>query len=516
MEQVKPYTGKEYLESIQDDREIWIYGERVTNVVNHPAFRNTARMIARLYDSLYDEKLRDVLTVPTDTKDGSFTHKFYRIPHSAEDLVASRDAIAQWARMTYGWMGRTPDYKASFQVALGSNPDYWGDYNINAVRWYQTIQNRCLFLNHAGINPPVDRNLPPDEVGDVYVHVEKETDAGVIVSGAKVVATGSALTHVNFVFQYGPSPIKAKKEFTLFAMVPMNTPGLKLICRPSYEMTAEVMGSPFDYPLSSRLDENDAVLIFDHAFIPWENVMLYGNIEKANMFVPLSGWPQRFEFHGCVRLAVKLDFMAGMMLKAVDATGAKDFRGVQAQLGEIIAWRNLFWALTDAMARTPDPWRDGVVEPNFDYGNAYRVFATVAWPRVKEIIEQTVASGLIYINSNSRDFQNPEIRPLLDKYYRGSNGYSGVDKMKLMKLLWDATGSEFAGRHELYERNYAGNHENIRMETLFTAMANGVADQCKDLVDRCLSEYDLDGWTVPDLVNPRDVSYFQREVVPES
>ena len=113
------------------------------------------------------------------------------------------------------------------------------------------------------------------------------------------------------------------------------------------------MGTPFDYPLSSRMDENDSILIFDKVLVPWENVFVYGDIDKVNNFFPRSGFLPRFMFQGCTRLAVKLDFIAGLLLKAVEATGAKDFRGVQAHVGEVLAWRNLFWALTDAMARTP-------------------------------------------------------------------------------------------------------------------------------------------------------------------
>jgi 4-hydroxyphenylacetate 3-monooxygenase len=114
------------------------------------------------------------------------------------------------------------------------------------------------------------------------------------------------------------------------------------------------MGSPFDYPLSSRLDENDSIMVFDNVLIPWENVFLYGDMDKANMFFPASGFIPRFTFQGCTRFAVKLDFIAGLLLKGVDATGTRDFRGVQSRIGEVLAWRNLFWRLTDAMARTPD------------------------------------------------------------------------------------------------------------------------------------------------------------------
>src|SRR5881397_2825165 len=451
----RPFTGKEFLESLRDDREIWIYGERVPDVTTHPAFRNPARMLARLYDALHAPATHTLLTCGTDTGSGSYTHRYFRAPMSADDLVAARDAIAAWARLTYGWMGRSPDYKASFLATLGANAEYYAPYQENARRWYRAAQERVLYLNHALVQPPVDRHRPPDEVADVYVHVEKETDAGLIVSGAKVVATGSALTHANFIAHPSTTPIKTK-EFGAVFIASMSTPGVKLICRPSYTMTAEVMGSPFDYPLSSRMDENDAILVLDHALVPWENVFVYEDVEKSNTFFQGSGFFARAMLHGCTRLAVKLDFIAGLLLKAVDAVGSGDSRSVQASVGETIAWRNLFWGLSDAMARGAVPWVGASVLPNPDYAQAYRVIATIAYPRVKDLIESVMASGLIYINSHAVDFRSPALRPYLERYLRGSDGTGAVERVKLMKLLWDATGTEFGGRHELYERNYAG------------------------------------------------------------
>jgi 4-hydroxyphenylacetate 3-monooxygenase len=506
---VTPLTGAEYIESIKDGREIWAYGERVEDVTTHPAFRNATRMVARMYDKLHDPAHKAVLTTPTDTGGGTFTHPFFRTARSVEDCVADRDAIAEWARTSYGWMGRSPDYKAAFLGTLGANAEFYDPYQDNARRWYRTAQERCLFFNHAIINPPIDRQKGVDEVRDVFIHVERETDEGLVISGAKVVATGSALTHFNFIAHYGAAPIKTKDFAVIFA-VPMDAPGVKLICRPSYSYTAEVMGSPFDYPLSSRLDENDSVMIFDEVLVPWENVFVYGDVDKINDFFPASGFIPRFTFHGCTRFAVKLDFLAGLMIKAVEATGTKDFRGVQSRVGEVIAYRNMFWALTDSMARNPDPWIGDAVLPHLQTGMAYRVFATTAYPRVKEIIENDLGSALIYLNSHAVDFKTPEIRPLLDRYVRGSNGYDSVSRVKLMKLMWDAVGSEFGGRHELYERNYAGNHENIRLECLLTAQATGDADSFTGFAEECLAEYDLDGWKAPDLVNPTDVNRFMR------
>ncbi|GAA1997267.1 4-hydroxyphenylacetate 3-hydroxylase family protein [Catenulispora subtropica] len=495
----RPMTGEEYVDSLRDGREVYVYGERVKDVTSHPAFHNPVRMTARLYDALHDPAHRDVLTCPVDGGGDGYTHRFFTTPRSAEDLVADQAAIAAWARMSYGWMGRSPDYKASFLGTLGANADFYGDFAENARSWYRTSQERVLFWNHAIVHPPVDRDRPPDEVADVFIHAEAETDAGLVVSGAKVVATGSALTHYNFIAHYG-LPIR-KREYALVATVPMDAPGVKLICRPSYTATAAVAGSPFDYPLSSRLDENDTILVLDKVVIPWENVFIYGDLGKVQMFTARSGFPERFTFHGCVRLAVKLEFLAGLLAKALEVTGTRDFRGVQSRLGEVLAWRNLFWGLSDAAARNPVPWKNGAVLPNPDYGMAYRWFMQIGYPRIREIILQDVASGLIYMPSSAEDFRNPDIRPYLDKYVRGSGGTTAVERVKLMKLLWDAVGTEFGGRHELYERNYSGNHENTRVELYFSQLASGQLDGYRAFAEECMAEYDLDGWTVPDLAS---------------
>jgi 4-hydroxyphenylacetate 3-monooxygenase len=165
-EPVLPYTGKEFLDSLDDGREVWIYGQRVGRITDHPAFRNTARMIARLYDALHDDHNggHHILTCPTEW--GGFTHRYFVASRTVEEQVAARDAIAAWARLTYGWLGRSPDYKAAFLGTLGANADFYAPYQDNARRWYRYSQERVPFINHAIIHPPVDRAIAPGaEVG---------------------------------------------------------------------------------------------------------------------------------------------------------------------------------------------------------------------------------------------------------------------------------------------------------------------------------------------------------------
>jgi 4-hydroxyphenylacetate 3-monooxygenase len=129
-----------------------------------------------------------------------------------------------------------------------------------------------------------------------------------------------------------------------------------------------------------------------------------------------------------------------------------------------------------------------------------------AYPRVKEIFQQDLASALIYSNSNAVDWGVPDISKYLGEYVRGSNGKSAESRVKVMKLIWDALGTEFGSRHELYERNYAGSYELTRLDTYVAAVATGLTGEFTDFVETCLAEYDTNGWTVPDLINPDDVS----------
>jgi 4-hydroxyphenylacetate 3-monooxygenase len=168
-------SRSEFLESLRDGREVYIYGERVKDVTTHPALRNAAVSVAKLYDALHDANSKGVLTAATDTGSGGYTHKFFKAARSRQDVIAQRDAIAAWARITYGWMGRSPDYKAAFLNTLGANADFYGKFADNAAAWHKRGQEAVLYLNHALVNPPIDRAKPVEEVKDVYITIQKET-----------------------------------------------------------------------------------------------------------------------------------------------------------------------------------------------------------------------------------------------------------------------------------------------------------------------------------------------------
>lgn len=487
---VLPLTGKGYLESLSDGRQVYLDGELVTDVTKHRAFRNSARSIARLYDTLHAPETRDLMT--SEDRHGIRTHRFFMPSYSSEDLLSSREAIAHWARQSYGFMGRTPDYKAAFMASLGADPSWYSPFEDSAKRWYREYAEKVLFLNHVLINPPVDRNRPIHEVEDVFVHVTDERDDGIVVSGAKMLATGSVLTHATLVAQNSAAQLEEGKadDYALVFIAPLATPGKKLICRNSYELSAR---SPWDNPLSSRFDENDAVVIFDRAFIPWENVLVYRDIKKATGFYAQSGFMPRYTLQSGTRLAVKLDFLCGLLQRALKSNGTYEFRGVQTKFGELVGWRNLIWALTAALCHEPMSGPGGSVVPKIEYATLIRLFGTMAVPAARALFAEILGGAPLVLPSSNRDFQNGELRPLIDRFYRGSDG-DAHDRVKLYKLIWDAVGTEFGSRHEWYEINYGGNQEQIRLDTVRFASARGLLAQFDSLVEQCMADYDLDGW----------------------
>ena len=485
-------TGADYLESLNDGREIWYHGERVKNVATHPAFRNAARSMAQLYDALHDPELQDQLT--TVDKFGIRTHRFFAPSYSVDDLNGARNAIAIWQRLNYGWMGRTPDYKAAFMAQLAEGHSFYDPYGENALNWYKKYASQCLFLNHVLIDPPINRAKGRAEVKELYVSLDKSDDKGIYVSGAKMVATGSALTHATFVAVNSGTAARMQvgrdEDMALVFMADMNAPGLKLISRPSYEHKAR---SPFDAPLASRFDENDAVVVFENCFVPWENVLVFRDVEKTRGFYASSGFFNRFNLQSAVRLSIKLEFCIGLLLKGTASSGTGSFRGVQAAIGEVIAMRETIWALTTAMVHEPEAGIGGTVVPRLLTSAASRIFTTNVWKDVRHIFETVLAGAPSYTISGVEDMHAPELSSIIDRFYQGNN-LSGRERIKFFNLVWDSMYSEFAGRHGLYERNYAGNKDQQRLDTLRWAELRGEADRYRGLVDACLADYDEHGW----------------------
>ena len=488
----RPLNGEEYLASLRDGREVWVHNERVADPTTHPALRNAARMVARLYDAMHDPKRRELLTTKTSAGADGYTHRFFAASHSVGDLVKARDAIAEWARTTYGWMGQSPEEGASLFVALGNVAPSFGHCREQAEAWSKRVSEEALYVHHA-IRDAASVLADPRETP---IHVERETDSGLVISGATVVPAAAAISFGGFFLKDGVMPARGE-EYPLAFVAPMAMKGVRLHYRPNSTVAARLYGNPFDYPLTSRLEENDALLIFDQALIPFENLICYGEFGSDKLAGLRAQFAARASFQESTRLSIKLELIAGLLLRSVDAAGTGGAPEVQAAIGEILSYRNLFWGMSEAQARVPVVLADGTYLPNPDHGLSYRIFSSLAYPRIRDVIERTVGSGHVFLSATASDFMNPETRAYLDRFVRGENGYSALDRVKLTKLLWDALGTDIGARSKV--ESVGRTTDDMRADVLTAASGNGLAAACKGFAGRCLDEYDLEGWRVKDL-----------------
>lgn len=482
-------TGREYLDSIRDGRQVWLDGELVRDVTRHPAFRNTARSIAALYDLTHDRRHVETLTTPAETGSAR-THRAFQIPRSYEDLVTRRRAYKVWAESSFGFLGRSPDYMASGIAGFATVPQVFStetfDGTANLDAYYERMSKGDLYQAFTITNPQIDRTkaASEQEEDDLYVRVVKELDSGIVVRGAKMIGTAAVFGDeiiVGTIEPLAPQDV----EYALSFSIPIDTPGLKFISRVSYELAAR---SVFDNPLSSRFDENDALLICDDVFVPWERVLVYRDVNAALMQWWGTAAYANFAHQAATRFWTKLEFLSGLAILIAKANNTDQLPPVQSQIGKIMGWLNIAKSMVLAAeaAHEPVPGGDGAVRINNEIASAHRAMTGDIYPKVIQEIKLLAGGGLIQLPASGYELRHPELGGLISKYIR-SPGHPAQKRLKLFKLAWDALGSEFASRHEQYERFYHG-----APHIYFPAIVrDGRPDLLEQLTNRCLDGYVL-------------------------
>src|ERR1700722_6417114 len=188
-------TGQQYLDGLRSQpREVWLNGERVQDVTTHPGLAGGARTLAALYDMQHDAKLRDAMTFVSPSS-GEPVGLSFIIPRTLDDLVRRRDMMLHWARATCGMMGRSPDFMNVTYAAWAGAADYFArgrpEFGANMRRYHEYIRENDLTLTHSLINLQRSRTVSGtfNLTEGTALQVIRETGAGVIVRGARVLAT---------------------------------------------------------------------------------------------------------------------------------------------------------------------------------------------------------------------------------------------------------------------------------------------------------------------------------------
>jgi 4-hydroxyphenylacetate 3-monooxygenase len=370
-------------------------------------------------------------------------------PRGVDDLVRRRELYTLWAEQSGGMLGRSPDYMNTFVMGCMVSRAYFGRndprFADNVRSYYERCRELDLCLSHSFVAPQVDQAaaLRNRADRDTALRVVAERDDGVVVRGVRILATLAPLADELVVFR------QAAGDYALAFAIPVATPGLKVVCRESFDLGR----STFDHPLGSRFDEVDAVLIFDDVLVPWERLFLYDPTGQVTGLFRQTNAYNHVVHQFTAKNYVKAELVLGIAALIAETIGATSLPHVQEMLGEVVDTVETLRAYLRAAEADAEPDTDGVWIPRVDTLRTARAYFPRVYPRLIEILQIIGSSGLMSIPDEAQ--VDGEVAADVDAAFRSAT-LGGRERVRLFRLAWDVACSSFGGRQLLYERHFAG------------------------------------------------------------
>ncbi len=473
-------TGAEHLESLRDGRTVLIGSERVRDVTAHPAFRDGAATVAGMYDM---KRAPENLAIVSYEENGDRYSSYYLRPRDRNGLRQRSRTHKLIADFTSGLFGRSPDHVAGLITGLAMKPEVLGKFANNLLGQFDRMRREDSYAAFAVVPPPGTRN--PDihseeRRANPGLHVVKETDDGVIVSGMKMLATGAV--YANEILIGNLTPLAPEfKEYAITALIPCAAEGLTLWSRRPYALGAD---HALDYPLSRRFDESDCVVVCRDVKIPWERIFVHDDAELSrNCYIQTPA--NCFSNHQSnVRFWSKMSLIVGLASRIAEGSGIASIGAVREQLGRLSATEGAIGAMVAGQIEAIEDW------PGNGYVcfNRRMMYATLNWCQEHhtELIDQLrglMGANPLTMPGDASLLDDDGLRRQFEDDY-GTPYMDPIRRWKILKLAWDLTGSEFAGRHQLYERFYAGTSTIVRSQNareapwdVYHAVVDRLADQ---------------------------------------
>jgi 4-hydroxyphenylacetate 3-monooxygenase len=476
-------TGGEFLKGLQArPRDVWVGGERVSDVTTHPALAGPARSMAGVFDRQH-EFAQDCLMPDPET--GEAINVSHMIPRSKDDLERRGAGLRRIAEATVGLMGRTPDYMNVTFAGFAGEPVSWlgpdgsnteGVANLAAFQKQLAREDICL--THTIIHPTIDRATDGKFASNpVPLHKVGETSDTIIVRGARILATLAPFADELAVYPGHPLPPDAPESYALSFSVGIDTAGLVFLCRDS---TTSAGAEPFDRPLSVRFDEQDAFVIFDDVEIPKSRVFIDGNKDVYNSVMRTAWYPNVMQ-QTTIRALTKLEFAYGLASRLAEAVNDMTPHTLE-MLGELQSYVEVTRSAVLLAVEHAAPNESGVWFPDGRALHPMRSLLATWFPRVNEIILSIGSHNLLAAPSRGM-LDDERLRALAEEFLSGANGMDAERRASLYRLAWDFVGSGLGARMDLYERNYLASARTNR--TLAHMMADRTVPYA--LVDDILS-----------------------------
>ena len=474
-------TGAEYIAGLQArPPAIFMRGEEVKDVTTYPGLRNGVQTLARLYDMQHDPAYADDMTYMSPGSGEPVGLSFLET-RTHDDLERRGAMMRNWARVSCGMMGRTPDFLNVSIMAMAAAGDFFGgnrpEFKQNIQRYYEHVREHDLVLTHTLVN--LQRTRLPQSVNledstSIALAVVEENSDGIVVEGVRVLATLPIADEIAvYPARSHRLPGGAPSQTSFAFAIPCNTPGLKFLCRESVDLERP----RFDHPMGSRFEEMDAIAFFDRVLVPWERVFLLGDVDRCNNMALQTNQYVHSGHQVVTKNVVKCEFVLGLANLMIETLGSGQLQHVQEMTAEII--ENL--EITKACLRTAevdakiDQW--GVMTPaSMPLMVARQLFIRM-YPRMAEILHLLGSSSLMALPTQA-DLNGPLAADI--QRYLETDTASAEERVKLFHLAWDTCCSAFASRQVLYERFFQGDRTRnvVLLNELYdkTPMTNWVRD----------------------------------------
>lgn len=445
-------TGEEYRDSLRDGREIWINGERVKDPCTHPQIKPAVDARAYIYDMQHDAKTKEAMSYQ---ENGESFAIGLRLPYEKKDWQDKREAVDLVTHNLGGVVTRVGDETIGEMWSLWDGKDILNEidprFAENIERHiHQAIKNDPFHVS-ANTDPKGDRSkAPQDQDPDMLVHVVKETDAGIVIRGAKF-ETAAAYSNQAFlkptIANWGNSELS---DYALGCIVKMDAPGVKHICRSGFAGASG--GCPRanqeDYPLANKFDEIDTLMILDDVLVPWEDVLFYQHTKAASF---IRATLHRYSAFPYVQRTLSYaDLIIGAALWNVKQTGLEKQQAVQEKLSELAVWREGINAFLTAAIATAEISPNGLLMPNQSLLFSGRVHALSNLPKMMHLARE-LCGGQICVTPDANTFAASETKPWMDKFYSINEKWLADDRRKLLALARDLLNSDYAGHRLTFQ-----------------------------------------------------------------
>jgi 4-hydroxyphenylacetate 3-monooxygenase len=439
-------TGEEYRNSLDDGREVWISGKKVIDICSHPQLKPVIDVRARIYDMQHDPATQEQTTYKENKERFAIG---LRLPYEKKDWEDKRKAVDLVMNDIGGVVTRMGDETIGEMWSLWDGKDILNEIDSRFAENIETHIHTAIKLDpfhvSANTDPKGDRSkAPQDQDPDMLVHVVKETDAGIVIRGAKY-ETAASYSNQAFlkptIANWGNSELS---DYALGCIVKMNAPGVKHICRTGFAGRAPNA----DYPLSNKVDEIDTLMILDDVLVPWEDILFYQHTRAASFIRATLHRYSAFPF--VQRTLSYADLIIGAALWNVKQTGLDKQQAVQEKLSELAVWREGIDAFLTASIAMAEKSPTGLLMPKQSMLMSGRVHALSNLPKMMHIARE-LCGGQICVTPDAATFTAPETKPWMDKFYTINDDWIADDRRKLLGLARDLLNSDYAGHRLTFQ-----------------------------------------------------------------